>query len=98
MTDSQFVDHLLGLETHRELMNELAKYAAQERYREMILAEIQKRRLDDIFRSSETLKLLTCVLIALTVILGILAVPPFVETVKRLSSGSSPVVVHDCSE
>src|ERR1022692_1455243 len=88
-TDKQFVEHVQSLDRHEPLMELLGEYAGQERGREIVLAEIQKRQLHNIYTSSEKLyasseqlKVLTWVLIALTFILGILAAPPFVETVK----------------
>ena len=83
VSDKEFIE--LVLRAERETLTELlAQYAGQERRREIILAEIHKRQLDDLYTSSETLKSLTKWLIALTIVLGILALPPFIETLRHL--------------
>ena len=82
--DKEFIEHVRHVDKHEALMELLAQYAGQERRREIILAEVQQRQLHNLYTSSETLSGLTKWLIALTIVLAILALPPFIEIIKHL--------------
>ena|ERR1019366_6701616 len=66
-----------------QLIKLLGRCGNYEAPREIFSGEIQRRLLHKIYRSSESVKHLTSWLIGLTIVLCVLAVPPFCEFVSK---------------
>jgi len=84
-SDKDFVQYVLRA-PREEFMDLLARYAGEGRRRDMLLAEVQRRQMLDLYASSEAVKSLTKKLLWLTVVLAIVALPPFVQAVKTWGS------------
>lgn len=80
-SDKEFIQYVLQA-PRQELPDLLARYAGEERRRHLLLAEVQRRQMRDLFASSEAVKSLTRKLLWLTAVLALVALPPFVEAVK----------------